>query len=308
MHRTTLWAFVLAWATWPAAAQDPPARLRVAVSILPQAYFVERVAGERVEVEVLVGPGQSPHTFEPTAKQIVRLSECAAYFRIGVDFERALVPRIEKMFRGLRIVDVRAGVPLRRMEPAEACAHDHDHAAHDHAPSQPSDDPYAGYDPHVWLSPQRVKTIAQTMCDTLCELDAAHAAEYRRNLAAFQAELDRVAAEIAAVLEPLKGQKVYVFHPAFGYFLDDFGLVQVPVEVAGKQPPARQLIRLIDAARSERVQVIFVQPQFSKKSAQTVAEAIGGAVVAIDPLARDYLANLRTLATEIRNGLETRKP
>lgn len=308
MRRATLWACVLAWATLPTAAQDAPAKVRVAVSIQPQAYFVERVGGERVEVEVLVGSGQSPHTFEPTAKQIVRLSECAVYFRIGVDFERALVPRLEKMFRGLKIVDVRAGVPLRRMEPAEACTHDHDHAAHDHAPSQPSDDPYAGYDPHVWLSPQRVKTIVQTTCDTLCGLDPGHAADYRRNLAAFQEDLDRVQAEIAAVLGPLKGQKVYVFHPAFGYFLEDFGLVQVPVEVAGKQPPARQLIRLIDQAKAERVRVIFVQPQFSKKSAQTVAEAIGGAVVAIDPLARDYVANLHTLAAEIRKGLEALQP
>jgi zinc transport system substrate-binding protein len=264
--------------------------LKVAVSILPQAYFVERVGGTHVDVQVLVGPGLSPHTFEPTPKQLAALADARAYFRVGVDFEEALVPRLTGLFPKLRIVDTRAGVPLRRFAAQEAAC---EHAGHDHgeAPGRP--------DPHIWLNPLLVKTQAQTICDTLCTLDAARADEYRSNLAAFQADLDRVHAQLAAALAPLKGREVFVFHPAFGYFTDAYGLRQTPVEIEGKEPTARQLQTLIARARAADVKVIFVQPQFSKKAAQTVAEAIGGVVAPLDDLARDYLANLTDIAAKI---------
>ncbi len=282
-----------------AAGQGQPERLPVAVSILPQAYFVERVGGQYVDVEVLVGPGQSPHAYDLTPRQLEALSRAKAYFRIGVDFEYALVPRIEQMFKGVRIVDLRSGVPLRAMTADEAAAEqDHDeHAGHEHAAAgQP--------DPHIWLNPLLVKTQAQTICATLVELDPAHAEQYRQNLAAFQNDLDRVHARIAAALAPLKGRELFVFHPAFGYFADAYGLKQVPVEIEGKEPTARQLATLIGRAKAAGVKVIFVQPQFSRKSAEAVAAAIGGAVVPMDDLAHDYLKNLEDMAAKIQAALE----
>ena len=293
----------------PSVAQEKaPDKLRVVVSILPQAYFVERVGGEHVAVEVLVGAGQSPHTYEPTPKQLAGLSAARVYFRIGIDFEAALVPRIERMFKDLRIVDTRAGVPLRSLTADEGAAEEHEHGApadderdghakgHAHAAGQP--------DPHIWLNPLYVKTQAQTICDALVELDPAHGDDYRRNLAAFHADLDRVHAQLAAALAPLKGKAILVFHPAFGYFTDAYGLKQVPVEIEGKEPTARQLAALIGRAKAAQVRVIFVQPQFSDKSAQAVAEAIGGAVVPMDDLPRDYLRSLENMAEKIKAALE----
>jgi zinc transport system substrate-binding protein len=288
----------------PAHAQErETAQLKVAVSILPQAYFVERVGGEFVAVDVLVGPGLSPHTFEPTSKQLTGLSAARVYFSSGIDFETALLPRLRNMFPLLKVVDTRAGVPLRKFSSAESEA-EAEHHAHEHA-QHADDGPTGRPDPHIWLSPLLAKIQAQTICNTLVELDPTHAPAYRRNLAAFHADLDRVHAQLTEALAPLKGREIFVFHPAFGYFTDAYGLKQLPVEIEGKEPTARQLKDLIERAQAARVKVIFVQPQFAKKSAEALADAIGGVVVPLDDLSRDYLKNLADIAEKIKAGLRS---
>jgi len=257
-------------------------RLSLFVSILPQAYFVERVGGSHIEVEVLVGPGQSPATFELTPQQMTKLTQADAYFRIGLPFEKQLVGKIRAALSDLRVVDTRRGIKLRTME------HEHHND---------------GSDPHIWLDPKLVKVQAATVCEELCRLDPVNVEAYKKNLETFKADLDEVDARITRALEPLKGRKFYVFHPSYGYFGDAYGLTQVAVEVEGKEPSARQLATLIDQAKEDSVKVIFVQPQFSAKSAEAVAEAIGGVIVPIDPLARDYLRNLEDIAEKIARGL-----
>ena len=295
----------LAVAALPVLAQErPPGKLSVVVSILPQAYFVERVGGDRVAVDVLVGPGQSPHTYDPTPRQLEGISHARVYFRIGIDFENGLVPRIERMFKNVKVVDTRRNVPLRTMTADEAEA-EKSHAGHEEHGGHAEGDAAAGQpDPHIWLNPLLVKTQAQTICDTLAELDPDHADTYRRNLAAFDADLDRVHAQVAEALAPLKGQAIFVFHPAFGYFTDAYGLKQIPVEIGGKEPTARQLAGLIDRAKAAGVKVIFVQPQFARKSAGAVAAAIDGVVVPLDDLARDYLKNLEDVAAKVKAALQ----
>jgi zinc transport system substrate-binding protein len=286
-----------------AAEKVPSDKLHVVVSILPQAYFVERVGGERVDVEVLVGPGQSPHAYDLAPKQLEALSHAKVYFRIGIDFELTLVPRIQQLFKDLKVVDQRAGVPLRMLTADEVSAeeaHEGHDESHGHEPNTNAGRP----DPHIWLNPLLAKTQARTICDALVDLDPQHTPDYRKNLAAFEADLDRVHEVLASTLAPLKGRKMFVFHPAFGYFADAYGLKQVPVEIEGKEPTAKQLAELIARAKSDRVKVIFVQPQFSRKSAEAIAQAIGGAVVPIDDLSRDYLKNLEDIAAKIKTALE----
>lgn len=293
----------LAFALPSAAQNETSDRLHVVVSILPQAYFVERIGGEQVDAEVLVGPGQSPHAYDLTPKQLEGLSRAKVYFRIGIDFETALVPRIQRLFKDLNIVDLRTGVPLRTLTAAEVCV-EAEHAGHGESHAEEPHAHAGRPDPHIWLNPLLVKTQARTICDALVKLDPQHAADYRKNLAAFEADLDRVHADIAKTLAPLKGRELFVFHPAFGYFADAYGLKQVPVEIEGKEPTAKQLAELIARAKADHVRVIFVQPQFSRKSAEAIAQAIGGAVVPIDDLARDYLKNLEDIAAKIKAGLE----
>lgn len=294
----TILIAVLVAAFWQTAwGEVEPSRMTVFVSILPQSYFLERIGGDRVRVEVLVGEGQSPHAYEPTPKQMARLSEARALFLIGVGFERGLTKKIGRSHRNLLLVETQKGVPTRTL-----AGHDHGEDGHSHGHRRAGRGA-ATHDPHIWMSPRLAKIVARNIHDALCRLDPAHSQQYALNLKAFQDDLDRVDARIARSLAPLQGRKMYVFHPAFGYFADAYGLIQVPIEIEGKEPGARQLADLIDRARADGVRVIFVQPQFSSKSAAVVATSIGGAVVPINPLSREYLANLETIASAVEQGL-----
>jgi zinc transport system substrate-binding protein len=165
------------------------------------------------------------------------------------------------------------------------------------------DHPAGSRDPHIWLDPKNGKIIARNVCDTLKEIDPQRADEYEGNLKILNEEMDRVDQEIARVLEPFAEKEFIAFHPAFGYFADAYHLKQVPIEVEGKDPGAQSLGLLIDEAKKRGIRVVFVQPQFSKKSAEAIAREIGGVVVPIDPLAEDYLKNLETIAGEIAHSL-----
>lgn len=262
--------------------------LQAWVSIAPQAFFVRRIGGNHVRVETLLAPGQSPATFDPTPKQLVRLAKADVYFRIGVPFEQALIGKLASVTQRVSIIDTRKGVALREMDRG----HDHNH-----------DGSAGAFDPHIWLDPALVKIQSRTICEALCESDPARADTYRRNLATFESELEAVADLIRRRLAPIQGRRFYVIHPAYGYFADAFGLAQVAVEVSGKAPSAKKLGRLIDRMRRDGVRTIFVQPQFGMGSAQAIAQAIGGQVVPLDPMAGDYLVNLDDIAKKVRMAL-----
>jgi len=283
---------LLAW------GQGERAKFPVFVSIIPQASFLERIGGNHVDVEVLIGEGQSPHNYEPTPKQMAKLATARAYFRIGVPVEKGVMRKIRQSHKNLVIVETQKGIVYRYL-----AGHHHDHGErqgkHLAAAAAGKREP----DPHIWMNPRLVKIQARNIQDALGRLDPVHKREYAANLQAFEADLDRVDTRIARSLAPFRGSNMYVFHPAFGYFADAYGLIQVPIEIEGKEPSARQLADLIDGAKKDRVKVMFVQPQFSRRSAEAVAKAIGGVVVPINPLARDYLANLERIAAAVEQGL-----
>jgi len=255
------------------------------VSILPQAYFVERVGGGDVDVSVMVHPGASPATYEPTPGQMEQLAGADIYFRIGAPFENVWMDKIMAAHPDLTVVDTRRGITLRTMEAGRQEGSEHEgHRGK------------SGKDPHIWMNPRLAKVQARTICDALSEADAGHRADYESNLAAFQTELDALDSYVRDRLARLSARRFMVFHPAFGYFADAYDLQQVPIEVEGKEPGARALAALIERAREEGIKVIFVQAQFGRRSAEAVAEAIGGSVLAVDPLARDYVQNMKKMA------------
>ncbi len=270
-------------------------RIRTFVSILPHACFVEKIGGDRVRVRVLVEPGQSPATYSPTPQQVARLAESQLLFSAGVPFEESLLPKIRSSLPKLKIIDTLAGIETRTMLVEHKCSGkgDHDHTHHK-----------GEKDPHVWLSPLLVKKQARTICNALSELDPEKKGTFEANCTAVEKELDALHAELTATLAPLKGREVFVFHPAYGYFCEAYGLKQTAVEVEGKAPSAKQLAELIDSAKKRNVKVIFVQPQFSTRSAKSVAGAIGGAVVPMDPLARNYLKNMKDMAAKVKKALK----
>jgi zinc transport system substrate-binding protein len=181
-------------------------------------------------------------------------------------------------------------------------SHDH-HGAHDHHGNH-GDHGKVANDPHIWLDPLLVKKQASVIADGLIEIDPKNKSDYQKNLEEFNRDLDQTHKQIADSLKGLKNREIFVFHPAYGYFCDRYGLKQIPVEIEGKQPSPKQLADLIEKAKSMNVRVIFVQPQFDESSAQTLAKAIDGAVVSLDPLARDYLNNLKDMARKVEKALK----
>jgi zinc transport system substrate-binding protein len=266
--------------------------LTVTVSIVPQQYFVERIGGDRVTVNVMVRPGNNPATYEPKPEQLKSLDRSVAYFSIGVPFEQAWLDRIAEANPDMVMVDTIADIERMPM----ASHHHHDEDEEGHADDDHSEDEAGLPDPHVWVSPALVKVQAQVIYEALAALDPESEAAYRANLDAFIADIEALEGDIQATLAELESSKFIVFHPAWGYFAHDFGLEQVPIEVGGQEPSAQELAALIEEAQEENIRVIFAQPEFSTSDAETIAREIGGEVLLISPLAPDWLANMRQVA------------
>lgn len=267
-------------------------RIKVFVSILPQAYFVERVGGDRVDVSVMVGPGQSPATYEPMPRQMVGLGKAKLFFRIGAPFEDVWMDRISSAHPKLKVIDTRRGVRLFPMK------------THHHEDTQHAEVGIGRKDPHIWLSLKLVKIQAKNICDALISVDDVCEEYYLKNLKAFQDDLDKLDMEITQNLKGPGVRKFMVFHPAWGYFARDYGLEQIPVEIGGKDPGAKELANLIKEARNDGIKIIFVQKQFSEKSAEAIAAAIKGRIIQIDPLAKDYLNNMKIIAETFRMAIQ----
>jgi zinc transport system substrate-binding protein len=269
---------------------------RVFVSILPQKYFVEKIAGGLADVSVLVMPGASPHTYEPTPQQMTALAGAKAYFSIGVNFEEVWLPRLNSANPNMRIVATDRGI-----EKIPMAAHD-DHDEHDqHDQHGGHDHEHGTLDPHVWLSPDGARVLARNTCTGLIKMDPANEAAYRANADALLLEIDRVDAEIRTRLGPLpKNRRSFmVFHPSWGYFARQYGLTQIPIEIQGKEPNPRGLSQIITQGRDLGIKVIFVQPQFSEKSAAVIATEIGATTAELDPLAEDWAATMLHAAQAI---------
>ena len=280
-----------------AAAGSPAAgKPVVAVSILPQAYFVERIAGDRARVLTIVGPGQSPHSYEPSPRQMAEFGKASLWFTVGVEFENTLKPKLSSLFTSLRIIDTVANVTFRDLE-AHSEEGEEGNATEEHH------DEESGRDPHVWIGRRAVQSQAAIIRDAFISFDPPGEAIYKKNFDAFIRDMDSVFESLARDLLPLRNKPVFVYHPAFGYFLDEFGIEQVAVETGGKEPTPKGLAELVSRAKKEGATIIFVQAQFPTSAAKSLAKAIGGVVVAMDPLAPDWLANLKRMGDALRRGL-----
>jgi zinc transport system substrate-binding protein len=255
-------------------------------------------------VTYLAKPGDSDETFQLSDVQITLLARSHLYLRSGLPFENSRWFRAMETAGAPPIVDLREGVELREME-----RHSHLEAPEDQPGSQHRNHHQENLeqaaergrrDPHIWLSPRRLVIIANTIAGALERLAPEHGPELRANLATLSAELAALDAELKAALAPLAGNVFFVFHPAWGYFADDYGLRQVAIEIEGKEPTDHELTALVQRARTERIRVIFVEPQRKSTSAENVASALGARLETLDPLAYDVPANLRRVAARLQ--------
>ena len=266
------------------------AKPNIVVSILPEQTFVKKIAGDMVDVTVMVQPGSNPHAYEPKPSQMVALSKADIYFSIGVEFEDVWLGKFKSQNKKLRFVDISEHIKKMRMV-AHHHEHEDDEKHHHH---------HDGLDPHTWTSPKNVAVMAHNIFDTLKQIDPQNHERYKANLQKFLKEIAATDAKIKEILNNVRpGTRFMVFHPAWGYFAKEYGLEEVAIEVEGKNPKPREIIMIIDEAKEEKVKVIFAQPEFSDKSAKVIAEEAGVRVEKISPLSADWSDNLIEMATLI---------
>jgi len=257
----------------------------VTVSILPQAYFVDRIGGDAVAINVMVGPGEEAHTYEPTPEQMRTLSESQVFFSIGVEYEESWIPRFKDIQPELTIVDTTAGI--ERIPLSDNHAHEEGQEEHDDGERM---------DPHVWLSPDNGKTIAQNILAALIKLAPEQKTAFQNNYETLISDIDKLNNRIETLLSGVEQRTFMVFHPAWGYFANQYSLRQIAVQIGGQDPSISELAALVEEAREENIRVIFIQPTFNSTKAETIAEEINGEIVIVDPLARDWLSNIETAA------------
>jgi zinc transport system substrate-binding protein len=256
--------------------------LNIVVSILPQKAFVNAIGGDFVNVTELIPPGASPATYEPKPSDLALVENADIYFKVGyIPFEKSHSDKLAELNPEMDVVDTSINVQLRYF----------------------GGDEERGIDPHIWLSTTQVKKQVDVITEALSEADPEHADLYQSNAETFKEQLDELHDEIKSELEETRTDKLMVFHPAWGYFAEEYGLEQIAIEQSGKEPTAEQLQNLIDMALEENIKVIFVQSQFDTNIAESIAEEIGAIVVTINPLSEDYINNLRNVATTIAENL-----
>ena len=262
--------------------------LMVAVSVLPQKYFVEQISGDSIDIVVVVPPGANPATYEPSPSDMRNMSDVDVWFTIGVPFESPWLPRFTGSNPDLRIRSTIENIERLPIDRYTAGAHETipTHHGHDGVSS----------DPHVWLSPELVRSQAAVIAEELSLLDSSRADEFMENLSSFSEEINSLQNTIHSLIDSSSSNSFIVFHPAWGYFADEFNLVQIPIETAGSEPSPREMSLLIDYARENNIRAVFVSPQFSTSSAAAIAAEIGVRVSYIDPLAEDWSSNLINVA------------
>ena len=262
------------------------------VSILPQQYFVERIGGEQVEVHVMVKPGQSPETFEPSPKIMAAYTRSDVHFKIGMPFEKVWINRVASLNPRISIVDTQPDKHLlMRFE-----EHEHHHEHH-------GDNDEHNWDPHTWLSPVIALQQAKIIVDELSRLSPENKDYFYNNYNKLMLEVKVVHDALAKRFNSLEKTSFITFHPAFGYFAREYGLTQLAIEIDGKEPTAKQIATIVEQIKNKNVSYILIEKQFNKVIPKTIADSIGAELLILDPLAFNYIDNIQDIADKIKMSL-----
>jgi len=253
------------------SGDDHSTRTLISVSILPQKYLIERIAGEQVEVNVLIPPGASPATYEPSLAQLSGLDQSKLYMKIGyVGFELSWMDKFSSVNPDMKIVDLSRGIDLIH----EAEGEEEEHHGHSHG----------GSDPHIWMSVLNVKTISKNIFNELILLFPDEKEAMEQRFLEFNHELDSMHRYISMRMKEVKERSFLIYHPALSYFARDYNLQQYPIEIEGKTPSPAHLKRLTDLSREKAIKTIFIQSQFDKRNAEILAREIDAEIIQFNPL------------------------
>ena len=287
-----LFLFIAAFTILNASKQE------LTVSISPQKYFVQKIVKDKFDINVMVKPGASPHTYEPKSSQMKSLSNSKIYFYTGVSFENAWLDKFKLSAKNTIFVDTAVGIEKLAME-----AHSHEGEEHnEHKDEAKHDHENEALDPHIWLDPILVKIQAKNIYDAIVKIDSQNSDFYKTNYEEFLKDLDLINNELETILKPYENRAFMVFHPSWGYFAKRYNLEQISVEVEGKEPKPNELVELIKDAKIHDIKIVFVSPQFSQKTAKTISSSINAKVVSIDALDENWASSILSTAKEIANS------
>ena len=254
------------------------------VSILPLRSLVQGIVGDDFDIEVLVPPGASPETFEPTPRQFVGLNKARMVFNVGlIDFENTLLAKVEDQEK---VVNLSRGIELI----AGTCSHGSHGHTHTH-----------GIDPHVWTSPRALQKMAENAYEAIRKAYP-DSVKYETNYRLLQQELKALDERTAARIAASDVEYFIIYHPALTYYARDYGLRQIAIEADGKEPSAKQLTQIIRQAREDGVRRILYQSQFPASAVEVIARDIDAEYVEVDPLREDVIANIEEIT-----GIITRR-
>lgn len=258
----------------------------ISVTIEPQRYFAEKIAGDLFHINCVTPAGQSPETYDPTPQQMVQISQSQAYFRIGeIGFEQAWMKNLQSQNPDMAVFDLSEGMELIKNEEE---AHEEGEAHHHH---------HGSVDPHIWTSISGARVIAQNTCQAFIKLDPENQEIYQAGYQRLIEEIDSTEAEMKQLLQPLAGTAFIIYHPALTYFAREFGLKQLCIELDGKEPSPAQLKQLLETATQSGAKVVFVQQEFDRKNAELIAKETGCRLVTINPLSYNWHDEMIRLAT-----------
>lgn len=302
----TSWLTAIAISCCLAMAPAAASEISVVTSVPPHAWLAGEIGGDRVTSSPLVTSGQDPHGFQVSPAEAMRAARAQIYLATGMGFEQRLIAGLKANNPDVTVLDL--------LEIAgHGHHHDHDHDHHheadgEHGHEHDHEHDHCCDDPHVWLDPLSLEKQARAIADALIALDPDGASVYAVNLEAFVERLTKANEDMRGRLKPYEGRSFIVFHPAFLHYAEAFGLREVPIEQAGREPTARQLLELVREARAENAAVVFVQPQFSQRSAVQLAGQIGARVEEMDPLEPDILLNFRSITDKLEAAFRGAAP
>jgi zinc transport system substrate-binding protein len=263
----------------------------ITVSILPQKYFVEQIAGDLLKVNVLVPPGSSYHNYTVLPSQMKDLSISKVWLQIGLlTFEEMMIDKLAGINKDLLVANCSEGIDAIAGVACEEEGHDHDHAHHE------------AFDPHVWMAPAEAKILAKNTFLALKKSFPEHSAVFESNYDRFVTKVDSISEQITQKLAPLTNRHILIFHPALGYYARQFNMVQVSLESEGKEPSPKHMKNIVDQARAENIRVIFIQKEFDTENALQLSREIGGDVVTIDPLDYNWEQQILDITEKIAAG------
>lgn len=273
----------------------------ITVTIEPQRYFAEAIAGDKFKVVSMVPQGSSPETYDPIPQQLVSLGESKAYLRIGyIGFEQTWMSRLIDNTPHILVFDTSKGINLieadgKDFHAGEVCS---GHGNHSHA-----------VEPHVWNSAANALILAENTCKALCALDEANDVYYKTRYDSLRRRIQHIDSLIRRrIAAPGAMRTFMIYHPALSYFARDYGLQQMAIEENGKEPSPAYLKHLIDEARAKKVNVIFIQPEFDKRNAETIAAQTGAKIIPINPLNYHWEEEMLRIAQALSPTADTTKP